>query len=114
MKVLGACLNPRVLLALALTGVLVVVFAPGLAAVLIPLLIVAACPLSMLAMMIAMRHRGAGHRQTETVPGPAELRQEISQLAARQRLLERELAALPAAADQRTAEPFPRSTPAER
>lgn len=48
------CLNPKVLVGLAVVGVGVLVFAPNLAASLLPLLVVLACPLSMLFMMRAM------------------------------------------------------------
>lgn len=60
------CLNPKVLAGLtglAVVGVVVLVFAPNLAASVLPLLIVLACPLSMLFMMRAMR--GAPTTRTE-------------------------------------------------
>lgn len=49
------CLNPKVLAGLAVVGVGVLVIAPNLAASVLPLLVVLACPLSMLFMMRAMR-----------------------------------------------------------
>lgn len=49
------CLNPKVLAGLAVVGVGVLVFAPNIAASVLPLLIVLACPLSMLFMMRGMR-----------------------------------------------------------
>lgn len=54
-NMLKCCLNPKVLAGLAVVGVGVLVFAPNLAAAALPLLIVLACPLSMLFMMRAMR-----------------------------------------------------------
>lgn len=59
MKVLRICLNPRVVAALIVVGGAVLVFTPSLAATALPLLILAACPLSMLLMGGAMiRSRG--------------------------------------------------------
>lgn len=49
------CLNPKVLAGLAVVGVGVLVLAPNLAANVLPLLVVLACPLSMLFMMRVMR-----------------------------------------------------------
>ncbi len=92
MNYLRACLDPRVLAAVALAGAAVVVFAPGLVAAAIPLLVVAACPLSMLVMMRSMGSRAA--------PKPpaggdrvAEVRRELADLSERQRRLESELVA---------------------
>lgn len=48
------CLNSRVIAALAALGLGLWALAPGLAAAALPLLVVAACPLSMLVMMRAM------------------------------------------------------------
>lgn len=59
MKYLRVCLDPRVVGAVALAGLAVVLLAPGLVAAAIPLLLVAACPLSMLVMMRAMGGRAA-------------------------------------------------------
>ena len=64
----GMCLNGRVLLALAAVGLVVVVAAPGLAARALPLLLLAVCPLSMVAMMWAMR----GTKTTASEAGAAE------------------------------------------
>ena len=96
LQTLRGCLNPRVLVALALVAVAVILFAPGLAALAIPLLILAACPLSMIAMMLAMRGHNSGRAQPARMRGPAELRAEIADLSGRRELLERELEALPA------------------
>jgi hypothetical protein len=56
MKMLKMCLNPKVLAVLAAAGVGVYLFAPGLLAEAVPILLLAACPLSMLLMMWAMQH----------------------------------------------------------
>lgn len=54
MQILRMCLNPRVIVALAAAAVGIYVLAPGLFAAALPLLVLAACPLSMLIMMRAM------------------------------------------------------------
>jgi UPF0716 family protein affecting phage T7 exclusion len=94
MNVLRACLDPRVIVGLALVGGIVVVLAPGLVAAAIPLLIVAACPLSMIAMMATMRRSASDHEGPEGSRGAPELRRELADLAARQRDLELELSGL--------------------
>ena len=78
------CLNWKVIGALAAAGLGVYVFAPGWAAAALPLLIVAACPLSMLLMMRAMRPMGSS--KTTDVPDDADevarLRAEVATLRA--------------------------------
>lgn len=64
MNILRACLDWRVLTGLAALGAAVYVVAPGLIAAAVPLLLLAACPISMLVMMKAM----GGQPQD---PGPA-------------------------------------------
>lgn len=54
MSILRLCYEWGVLTALAAVGAGVFVFAPGLVAVAVPLLLLAACPLSMLVRMRAM------------------------------------------------------------
>lgn len=54
MEMLKKCLNPKVLLGLAMIAVGVAIFAPQALAAALPLLIIAACPLSMVAMMVMM------------------------------------------------------------
>ena len=61
---LGMCLDWRVLIGLAVVGVAVWVIAPKFLLVVIPLLLVAACPLSMLFMMRHM-HAGGSQRATD-------------------------------------------------
>lgn len=52
------CLNWKVLVGLAGVAVAVVAFAPGLLSAALPLLVLAACPLSMLLMMVGMNRTG--------------------------------------------------------
>ncbi len=54
MKMLRACYDWRVIVALGAVGVGVLLFAPNLIGGALPLLVLAACPLSMLLMMKAM------------------------------------------------------------
>jgi hypothetical protein len=58
------CLNWKVLTSLAAVGVGVYLFAPGLLAEAIPILLLAACSLSMLLMMLAMQHAQGQEQQT--------------------------------------------------
>lgn len=54
MEALKKCLNPKVLLGLAVVAIGVAIFAPKALAAALPLLLIAACPLSMVVMMIMM------------------------------------------------------------
>ncbi|HUQ77629.1 MAG TPA: DUF2933 domain-containing protein [Patescibacteria group bacterium] len=100
MNILRACLNWRVVAAIAAVGVGVAVFAPDVIAAAVPLLLVAACPLSMLVMMRTM-----GGRQSDLSPGPdpgvvdrpAQLREQLAARRLEQEQLEQELARLEAA-----------------
>ena len=101
MNLLRACLDRRVLAALAVTAVLIAILAPQLITAAIPLLIVAACPLSMVVMMASMRHGDPGGRRTAS-RGAGEVREELAELAGQQRALASELASFePAAASAR-------------
>jgi hypothetical protein len=67
MKVLRMCLNWKVLASLTAVGVGVYLFAPGLLAGAIPVLLLAACPLSMVLMMWGMRQsQGQGQTTQQT------------------------------------------------
>lgn len=75
------CRNPKLWIALAAVAVIVAAAAPNLGA-LLPILLVAACPLSMLVMagMAGMARRGRDDT-TETDPGEvARLRAEVAEL----------------------------------
>jgi hypothetical protein len=88
MKMLKMCLNPKVLAGLAVVGVGVYLFAPGLLAEAVPILLLAACPLSMLLMMWAMQ-RTPGQDQQTTQETDARLtrKEQLAQLRARQAAL---------------------------
>jgi|SRR5579859_4943129 len=68
---LGMCLDWRVLIGLAVVGLAVWVVAPKFLLAAIPLLLVLACPLSMLFMMRGM-HGGGSHSTTDVQPTPEE------------------------------------------
>ena len=102
MRLLRACFDPRVLVGLAAVGVAIAVLAPGLVGAAFPLLLVAACPVSMVVMMLAMRQPGQGLPVAETgADRTSDLRRELLDLKARQRGLETELATLEGS-DRRT------------
>lgn len=95
MRLLRACLDPRILVGLAVVGIAIAVLAPGLVGAAFPLLLVAACPLSMVVMMLAVRQPGQGSPVPDSgADRSRDLRRELLDLKARQRGLETELAAL--------------------
>jgi hypothetical protein len=68
MKMLKMCLNWKVLVGLAATGVGVYLVAPDLVLAALPILLLAACPLSMLLMMWGMQHAQGQEQQTPQEP----------------------------------------------
>lgn len=83
---LAMCLNPKVLTGLAVVAAVVFVFQPRLLSVALPLLLLAACPLSMAAMMWGMRHSSASPTPASSTLPPAvrlaELRSELARVKA--------------------------------
>lgn len=110
MKRGGMCLNWKVLGGLVAVGVGVWAVAPNLIGQAVPLLLVAACPLSMLFMMRGMGDMGGGQvpgqpRQTMLATAPAEqrpagslaeLKARSAELQARHARIAREIARLEA------------------
>jgi hypothetical protein len=96
MKMLKMCLNWKVLAGLAAVGVGVYLFAPGLLAEAVPILLLAVCPLSMLLMMWGMQQSQGQHTAQDTDAGLtreeriARLRAQQAALADRMGELERE------------------------
>jgi UPF0716 family protein affecting phage T7 exclusion len=86
MNMLKMCLTWRVLGGLAAVGAGVYLFAPGLFAATLPLLVLAICPLSMVLMMAAMRGGQDGSGKATT----AAARAETEDLEAQSRRLEGE------------------------
>lgn len=94
MNIMRMCFDWRVLTALGALGVGVFIVAPGLAAAALPLLILAACPLSMIFMMKSM----GGQQAPTPDASPAgdgdrvgALRGELAELGRRQERLAAEL-----------------------
>ena len=68
MKMLEACLNWKVLASLGVAGVAIYLVAPRLVATALPLVLLAACPLSMVLMMWGMQRTPEHGRQTTQEP----------------------------------------------
>jgi len=83
MSLLRYCLDRRVLAGLAVVGLLVALLAPQAAGRALPLLLVAACPLSMAAMAFTM---GRGDRHSAAAPTVESIRRELGELSTRQRV----------------------------
>lgn len=83
-NLLQLCLNPKVVGALIVVGFGVFVFAPETVTKIVPLLILAACPLSMLLMGGAMMrgHHESGQAATPTSPVRPESAEELVRLRA--------------------------------
>lgn len=92
---LRLCLNPKVLLALGAVGIGILIVDPGLLARSLPLLLLAACPLSMLVMAWGMKRMG-GTATTSQVDPQARL----ADLEAQQAALARQVAQARSEADQ--------------
>ena len=92
-KLLEACYDWRVIAALAAIGVGVFLWAPSLVGVALPLLLVAACPLSMILMMRTMGgHAAANPAVATNAPDRAEhLRAALAASRREQQRLMREL-----------------------
>lgn len=63
MEMLKKCLNPKVLIGLATVAAVIGIVAPKALVAALPLLIFAACPISMILMMSSMG-KGHGHKRT--------------------------------------------------
>jgi hypothetical protein len=95
MKMLKMCLNPKVLAGLAATGVAIYLFAPDLIAATLPILLLAACPLSMLLMVWAMQQSQGQDQQTTQETDAGLTREErIARLRAQQEALDDQIGAL--------------------
>jgi hypothetical protein len=98
MNVLRACLDWRVMTGLAALGVVVYAIAPGIISGAAPLLLLAACPLSMLLMMKAMGGQRQEPARAATEPSAADraaaLRSELADLGRRQEQVVDQLGAI--------------------
>lgn len=93
---LGMCFNWKVLAGLAVIGGVVVVVAPGQALAVLPLLLLAACPLSMVVMAVTMggmAGRGRKTRGPDASPSAEELHDRLARLEDERGALNAQLAA---------------------
>jgi hypothetical protein len=89
MKMLKMCLNWKVLAGLAATGVGVYLVAPDLVLAALPILLLAACPLSMLLMMWGMQQsQGQGQQTTQETDAGLTHEDRIARLRAQQAALD--------------------------
>ena len=104
----GMCVNWKVIAGLAVAGVGVWLWVPDLAVAALPLLLVAACPLSMLLMMRGMQHGQCSSQPATAVqPTPARMSRDdqLAELQAQQQAIGRRIAALKAESPPLTALP---------
>jgi hypothetical protein len=95
MKMLKMCLNPKVLAGLVVVGVGIYLVAPSLVLAALPILLLAACPLSMLLMMWGMHHAQGQGQQTPQDPDVGLTREDqIARLRTQQAALADQLGAL--------------------
>lgn len=93
-SMLGMCFNWKVLVALAAVGVGVFVVAPGWGLAVLPLLILAACPLSMLGMALVMGRKAMKGKMTDeetATRSPLAIRKQLDELRRDESRLEAEL-----------------------
>lgn len=93
MSILRYCLDRRVLAMLGVIALGIAILAPRAFGAALPLLLLAACPLSMVVMAVAMGRAAAPAAPSSSV---AAMRAELTELAERQHRLEGELAAVEA------------------
>ncbi|MGI8518007.1 MAG: DUF2933 domain-containing protein [Acidimicrobiia bacterium] len=102
-RVLKMCLNWKVLSGLGVVGLGIVLFAPGLFGPALPILLLAACPISMLVMMATMRQPTSGAPAREDVNS---LQAQLAELTAQQEQIKEHLAWLVSpSVDQNRGEP---------
>ena len=90
-RMLKMCLNWRVLVGLAVAGLGIGLFVPGLLGRALPILLLAACPISMLVMMATMK------QPTSQAPAPEDidsLQAQLADLTGRQEQVRERLAHL--------------------
>jgi Protein of unknown function (DUF2933) len=89
MNMLKSCLNPKVLVGLGGAAVAIYLIAPNLIAAALPILLLAACPLSMLLMMWAMQQsQGQGQQTAQDTDAGLTREERIAQLRAQQAALD--------------------------
>jgi len=102
-RLLKMCLNWQVLSGLAAVGLGIGLLAPGLFGRSLPILLVAACPISMVVMMVAMR------QPSTRAPAPEDinsLQAQLAELTAQEEQVRKDLARLASpSSEQNRAEP---------
>ena len=91
MNILRYCLDRRVLAVLGVIAIGTAIVAPRALGAALPLLLLAACPVSMVVMAVAMSRAATPSAPPSSVES---IRAELTELAERQRRLEHELAAV--------------------
>lgn len=111
-NVLGMCLNPRVLAGIAVVIAAIWVLAPQFLVAALPLLLLAACPVSMALMAWTMRGDMSGHGATAGQQSTVDPGTRLRELEQAQVRLQREIAQ--ARADlERPSQPEPQRQQAE-
>lgn len=114
-RALGMCFNWKVLIGLGAVALAVLVFASGAALAVLPLLLLAACPLSMAWMMFRMQGHGsradACHSTASEQSADAK-RARLAAIRKEEQRLEIELAASEADSSATASTPHPISNPA--
>ena len=108
MKMMGMCLNWKVLIGLAVVGVGIFIFAPQLALSALPFLLLALCPLSMLLMMGSMNNMNSSQEGAACSMGGQGKKnlsheEQVTQLKVQQAALASQIAALEEGAPGRPA-----------
>jgi hypothetical protein len=94
-KMMRICLNWKVLASLAAVGVGIYLIAPDVVVGLLPILLLAACPLSMLFMMRSMQQpQGQGQQMTQEPDVELTRGERIAQLRAQRAAFDDEIATL--------------------
>ena len=99
-KRLGICLNWKIVAGLVAVGLGVLVLVPNLLGTVLPILLVAACPLSMLVMMWSMRGGHGAAQPAMSSPAAADeqpYQERLAVLKAQHEAMGREIAQLEAA-----------------
>lgn len=94
MNMLKHCLNWKVLAGLGVVGLGIYLIAPDLVAAALPILLLAACPLSMLFMMKAMHGSQGGSRNDRPGTDASTREEELARLRARRVALSDQIDAL--------------------
>lgn len=111
----GMCFNWKILVILGGLAAGVLLLAPGAAVTVLPLLLLAICPLSMVVMMFAMRgmgsHASESCQSMEWLGSPEAKRERLAVLQPEERRLERELGSRTVGNDEQASGPLASQSP---